>query len=246
MRPTIQWLPSPERTLIGHGSHCLVYKVGQHIEKEWKPTEKERVKAHRKEWVQYKTYILRMASFHKCTTILQLISPVSHEYLNVEPKSFITLEYCPYDLFEVLTTQNKGAYDLMRPNFASHALQALTFVHWCGFFHCDVKLENFMMRPNGDVVLMDFNLSVPIRTDPDGIREIAKRFIKYPRWGTPRYKPDWTKLDHIDDASCGYVLDFYAMHLCGLTIEDHQDMDQDDFVPHHLVEMGEADWWGIL
>lgn len=39
-------------------------------------------------------------------------------------------------------------------------LKALSDFHSCGFIHCDVKLDNALMNENGDVVLIDYGLSV--------------------------------------------------------------------------------------
>ena len=84
---------------------------------------------------------------------------------------------------DFLLTQN--ALSLIRQLAA-----ALAYVHDNGYLHLDIKPENILVRPDGRLVLIDFDLAIKIR-------RWFKRISQVP--GTPAYVAPETLTKHVVD-----------------------------------------------
>jgi eukaryotic-like serine/threonine-protein kinase len=85
--------------------------------------------------------------------------------------------------------------------FIRQLANVIQYVHACGYLHLDVKPENLLVRPDGRLVLIDFDLALP-----------RKRFFKKLAVvsGTTAYVPPETLVNRIADDRA----DIYAFGIC--------------------------------
>jgi serine/threonine protein kinase len=97
---------------------------------------------------------------------------------SVDRESYIVMEFIPGTLLHALISARQLFPPAQRLDLVRQAATALATVHRCGFVHRDVCPRNFMLRPDGQLVLFDFGLSVPDK--PEFLRPGN-------RIGTPSY-----------------------------------------------------------
>ncbi len=85
--------------------------------------------------------------------------------------------------------------------FIRQLANVIQFIHSRGFLHLDIKPENILIRPDGRLVLIDFDLALP-----------RKRFFKKLGnvSGTTAYVPPETLVDRVADDRA----DIYAFGIC--------------------------------
>jgi serine/threonine-protein kinase len=150
----------------------------------------------------------RTRFFHGGEVIARLNSPNPHPNIvrfikaGYEGKTpFMVLEYIESrtlrDLIlfrEPLLTENVMV-------FIRQLATVIQYIHARGFLHLDVKPENILIRPDGRLVLIDFDLAIP-----------RKRFFKKLAGvsGTTAYVPPETLVNRIADDRA----DIYAFGIC--------------------------------
>ena len=85
--------------------------------------------------------------------------------------------------------------------FIRQLANVIQYVHAGGYLHLDIKPENILIRPDGRLILIDFDLAIP-----------RKRFFKKLRnvGGTTAYLPPETLVERIADDRT----DIYAFGIC--------------------------------
>jgi len=110
-----------------------------------------------------------------------------HEYLihyvehgKLQGQHFLVMEYVEgLNLKEAMADETMDLSDLIG-NILIDSAEALEHVHDCGYMHLDFKPENILVSRNGNVRLLDFDLSQPRPETPVKLQ-------KNP--GTPAYMP---------------------------------------------------------
>lgn len=74
---------------------------------------------------------------------------------------FILQEYIDGTLLHAVLSGKKPLAPAQRLDLVRQAAEAVATVHKAGFVHRDVCPRNFMLRPDGRLVLFDFGLAVP-------------------------------------------------------------------------------------
>jgi eukaryotic-like serine/threonine-protein kinase len=74
---------------------------------------------------------------------------------------FIVLEYVDGTLLHSLLTAHKPLAPAEKLDLVRQAAAAIAAVHAAGFVHRDICPRNFILRPDGRLVLIDFGLTVP-------------------------------------------------------------------------------------
>lgn len=90
----------------------------------------------------------------------------------------IEMEKGACDLF---TYDKNVAYEV-KLKIIWQILEAVHFIHSCHLLHLDIKTENILMMPNGDIKVTDFGLSIPLTTH--GRSRVYKRELI-----TANYRP---------------------------------------------------------
>jgi serine/threonine-protein kinase len=85
--------------------------------------------------------------------------------------------------------------------FIRQLANVIQYIHSRGYLHLDIKPENILIRPDGRLVLIDFDLALP-----------RKRFFKKLTTisGTTAYVPPETLVEHTADDRA----DIYAFFIC--------------------------------
>ncbi len=146
--------------------------------------------------------------FHGGEVIARLNSPQQHP--NIVP--FIKAGYegkTPYMVLQYVESRTLRDLILYREPlltenvmvFIRQLANVIQFVHSRGFLHLDIKPENILIRPDGVLVLIDFDLALP-----------RKRFFKKLSTvsGTTAYVPPETLLNRTADDRA----DIYAFGIC--------------------------------
>ena len=152
----------------------------------------------------------RRRFFHGGEVIARLNSPKPHP--NIVP--FIKAGYedkgkTPYMVLEYVESRTLRDLLLYREPlltdnvmiFIRQLANVIQYVHARGYLHLDVKPENILIRPDGRLVLIDFDLALP-----------RKRFFKKLAnvSGTTAYVPPETLVNRIADDRA----DIYAFGIC--------------------------------
>jgi serine/threonine-protein kinase len=77
--------------------------------------------------------------------------------------AYLVMEYFPAPNVKQLIQQGVDKIAPRLDSFIRHAAEALGHVHAKGWVHRDIKPDNFLMRPDGEVKLIDFALAQRIR-----------------------------------------------------------------------------------
>ncbi len=85
--------------------------------------------------------------------------------------------------------------------FIKQLALVIQYVHSQGYLHLDIKPENLLVQPNGQMVLIDFDLALPRKRFFKKIKEIP---------GTTSYVPPETLVNHTADDRA----DIYAFGIC--------------------------------
>ena len=82
-----------------------------------------------------------------------------YEYAVEQDTPYLVMEL--YSALNLKLVLRKGIQQVgyLVPKFISQAAEALYHMHDKGFIHCDVKPDNFLVSPTGDVKLIDFAIS---------------------------------------------------------------------------------------
>lgn len=74
---------------------------------------------------------------------------------------FVVQEYVEGALLHTVLTSKRELSRAQRLDLVRQAATAIAAVHAAGFVHRDICPRNFMLRPDGKLILFDFGLSVP-------------------------------------------------------------------------------------
>ena len=75
--------------------------------------------------------------------------------------SYVLMEYI--DGFELLTLiEKQQPCEKRLRHIFKKLIKILIRLHFCGIAHCDIKLENIMIKANGDVMLIDFGFTTEL------------------------------------------------------------------------------------
>ncbi|RME85112.1 MAG: serine/threonine protein kinase, partial [Planctomycetota bacterium] len=87
----------------------------------------------------------------------QILKPTYADFEHDPP--YVVLEYIEGEnLREIL--KSKGGFSLKETlNIIDQLLDIVEYIHKKGVVHCDIKPENIILRPNGEVILLDFGLA---------------------------------------------------------------------------------------
>lgn len=138
---------------------------------------------------------------HEYTTLRALRSPAVidiHEYGMHEGREYLAMEYFPCgDLRARLVNPITEGEAL---EYLRRIASALSTVHRCGMLHGDLKPGNLMLRVTGQVVLIDFGLTIPF-SDP------AQSVVTPMLRGSPYYmSPEHAQGAPLDERSDLYSL----------------------------------------
>ena len=81
--------------------------------------------------------------------------------VSTDGEPFILQEFIDGTLLHAVLSAKKPLPPAQRLDLVRQAAEALATVHKAGFVHRDVCPRNFMLRPDGRLVLFDFGLAVP-------------------------------------------------------------------------------------
>jgi len=150
----------------------------------------------------------RKRFFHGGEVIARLHHPQPHP--NIVP--FIKAGYegkIPYMVLEYIESRTLRDLLLYREPlltdnviiFIRQLANVIQYIHARGYLHLDIKPENILIRPDGRLVLIDFDLALP-----------RKRFFKKLNKvsGTTAYVPPETLVNHTADDRA----DIYAFGIC--------------------------------
>ncbi len=75
--------------------------------------------------------------------------------------SYLVQEFLQGENLHLVLTKKGGVAPEKRPDLVRQAARAVAAVHAAGFVHRDICPRNFMLKPDGSLVLFDFGLTVP-------------------------------------------------------------------------------------
>lgn len=80
---------------------------------------------------------------------------------STDGRSYILMEFVEGKLLHTMLSARQPLPPAQRLDFVRQAAAAIAVVHKAGFIHRDICPRNFMVRPDGTLVLFDFGLTVP-------------------------------------------------------------------------------------
>ena len=80
---------------------------------------------------------------------------------STDGRSYILMEFVEGKLLHTTLSARQPLTPAQRLDFVRQAAAAIALVHKAGFIHRDICPRNFMVRPDGTLVLFDFGLTVP-------------------------------------------------------------------------------------
>ena len=124
--------------------------------------------------------------------------------------SYILMEFIDGTLLHTLLSSRKALEPAQRLDFVRQAAAAIATVHKAGFVHRDICPRNFMVRPDGRIVLFDFGLTVPDK--PQFLRPGN-------RIGTPSYMaPEVVRRYQVDRRLDMFSFGVTAYEICTLEL----------------------------
>jgi serine/threonine-protein kinase len=93
---------------------------------------------------------------------------------------YMALEYVESrNLKDLIQTRDRLLYDNLLTMFRQMAA-AIHYVHGCGYWHLDVKPENMLVRDDGLLVLVDFDLAIERKPKPVKLSPLPGTFAYLP------------------------------------------------------------------
>ena len=125
-------------------------------------------------------------------------------------ESFVLMEFIDGTLLHTMLSSRKPLAAAQRLDFVRQAAAAIAAVHKAGFVHRDICPRNFMVRPDGRLVLFDFGLTVPDK--PEFLRPGN-------RIGTPSYMaPEVVRRRPVDRRLDVFSFGVTAYEICTLEL----------------------------
>ncbi len=142
-------------SLLRSGKTCQVWEVMDDL-----ANQRYAIKLLLAEYRRNRTEVGFMRHEHKVGRALNHRRVIKiHEFGIDRDNIFLAMELFPApNLKQVI----QGSFDSLAPlahNCISQAAEGLAYFHNQGWIHCDIKPDNFLMKPNGDVKLIDFALA---------------------------------------------------------------------------------------
>ena len=123
---------------------------------------------------------------------------------------FVVTEFVEGTLLHAVLAAKQQLPPARRIDLVRQAAQAIAAVHAAGFVHRDICPRNFMLRPDGQLVLFDFGLTVP---DKPVFLQPGNRI------GTPNYMaPEVVRRRQADKRLDIFSLGVTAYEICTLTL----------------------------
>jgi eukaryotic-like serine/threonine-protein kinase len=142
----------------------------------------------------FRNSLLREARRASCLTDPRIAQV--YDVLEEDSEAFLVMEYV-----EGITLRQRIKTPLSTLEFLDLAIQcaeALAIAHRQGVLHCDIKPENIMLTPAGQVKILDFGLAQRV---PSQDAETTTRSAEFPKLaGTPGYMAPEVLAGHKPDA----------------------------------------------
>lgn len=109
--------------------------------------------------------ILKNLKHENVVTLVDAISDNHFHYIIME-------KYSGGELFDKVVSEKR----FREPDAASvmaQVLRSIEYVHSIGIVHRDIKSENFLFAANGTIKLIDFGLSVRLRSETDRLSDVV-------------------------------------------------------------------------
>jgi serine/threonine-protein kinase len=130
--------------------------------------------------------------------------------VSTDDDSYILMEFIDGTLLHTMLSSRKPLTPAQRLDFVRQAAAAVALVHKAGFVHRDISPRNFMVRPDGQLVLFDFGLTVPDK--PQFLRPGN-------RIGTPSYMaPEVVRRHPVDRRLDMFSFGITAYEICTLEL----------------------------
>lgn len=130
--------------------------------------------------------------------------------VSTEGEGFVVEEYIEGALLHALVSKKEPFAPALRLDLVRQAAGALECVHRAGFVHRDVCPRNFILAPDGRLVLFDFGLTVP---DKPVFLQPGNRI------GTPNYMaPEVVRRRQADKRIDLFSFGVSAYEICTLTL----------------------------
>ena len=127
---------------------------------------------------------------------------------SVDGESYIVMEFIPGTVLHTVLSAREPFPPATRFDLVRQAATAIAAVHKAGFIHRDICPRNFMLRPDGRLMLFDFGLTVP---DKPAFLQPGNRI------GTPSYMaPEVVRRRHVDKRLDIFSFGVTAYELCTL------------------------------
>lgn len=123
-------------------------------------------------------------------------------------ETFILMEFIEGVLLHTMLSSGNQLPPAQRLDIVRQAAGAVATVHKAGFIHRDICPRNFILRPDGQLILFDFGLTVP---DKPAFLQPGNRI------GTPAYMaPEVVRRHHIDKRIDIFSFGVTAFECCTL------------------------------
>jgi serine/threonine-protein kinase len=127
---------------------------------------------------------------------------------STDGESYILLEFIPGTVLHTVISAREPFPPAVRLELVRQAAAAIATVHKAGFIHRDICPRNLMLRPDGQIMLFDFGLTVP---DKPAFLQPGNRI------GTPSYMaPEVVRRRHVDKRIDIFSFGVTAYEICTL------------------------------